>query len=158
MTVQYNSKDNSWGGIVVDLLKAKKGIIEVSDEATKFFEKYQKNGKNLSSIVSNSLSTKGGFENFTKQSKLADESLIEFLTNTEYSEKTLENYQLYLKNSANGLTLFQRASKAASSAAKSFVATLRSMAVMWAITEGISLPIKGVSKLNEKFNETIQLN
>lgn len=158
MTVQYNSKDNSWGGIVVDLLKAKKGIIEVSDEATKFFEKYQKNGKNLSSIVSNSLSTKGGFENFTKQSKLADESLIEFLTNTEYSEKTLENYQLYLKNSANGLTLFQRASKAASSAAKSFVATLSSMAVMWAITEGISLLIKGVSKLNEKFNETIQLN
>ena len=48
MAVQYNSENNSWGGFIVDIYKAKKGIIEVSNEATKLFDKYK--DKNLSNI------------------------------------------------------------------------------------------------------------
>lgn len=155
MAVQYDSKNNAWGGFIIDAYKAKKGIVEVSEEATKLFDKYK--DKDLSNAM-NQIMSHGTFDNFIEKNKLADETLISFLQDTEYSEKTLENYQLYLKKPTNSMTLFQRASKAASSAAKSFVAALSSMAITWAITEGISLLIKGVSKLNEKFNETIQLN
>lgn len=38
MAVQYNSENNSWGGFIVNIYKAKKGIIEVSDEAAKLFD------------------------------------------------------------------------------------------------------------------------
>lgn len=134
MAVQYNSKDNSWSGIVVDLLKAKKGIVEVSDEATKFFNK-TKNWKPSSLVITDEKK----FGSFIKKMDLADESLISFLKDTEYSEKTLENYQLYLKNSANGLTLFQRAGKAAGSAIKTLGATLANMALVWVISEAVSM-------------------
>ena len=177
MAVQYNSKDNSWSGIVVDLLTAKKEIAEVSDEATKFFDKYQKNGKNLSNIVSNSLSTKGGFENFIKQSKLADESLISFLQDTEYSEKTLANYQLYLKNTAKTTTLFQRATKAAGTAIRTLGAAAANMAIAFAgawlfskaidvvdkiihrterISEAAEKAKSNIRELNNSFNEKKQ--
>ena len=146
MAVQYNSKDNSWSGIVVDLLKAKKGIVEVSDEATKFFEKYQKNGKNLSATIEN-VSKSNGFKGFIKDSKLADESLISFLKDTEYSEKTLANYQLYLKNTASGMTFFSRATKAAGSVLKTFIATLGSMAAMWVIGEVVSVVIQIIDNI-----------
>ena len=147
MAVQYNSENNSWS-TWLDIFK--KDIPSASKEAVSAFEKIKKAqeaGYNIDNM-----------DRWIHQNKLADESLIKFLRDTEYSEKTLANYQQYLKNSANSMTLFQRASKAASLAAKSFVAALSSMAIMWAVTEGISLLIKGVSKLNEKFNETIQLN
>lgn len=150
MAVQYNSKDNTWS-TWLDIFK--KEIPEASEESINAFEKLAKaQAKGYDPTINDRM------DRWIHQNKLADESLIKFLRDTEYSEKTLANYQQYLKNSANSMTLFQRAGKAASSAAKSFVAALSSMAIMWAVTEGISLLIKGVSKLNEKFNETIQLN
>lgn len=136
MAVQYNSKNNAWGGFIIDTYKAKKGIIEVSEEATKLFDKYK--DKDLSNAMDQIMSH-GTFDNFIEKNKLADETLISFLKDTEYSEKTLENYQLYLKNSANGLTLFQRAGKAAGSAIKTLGATLANMALVWVISEAVSM-------------------
>ncbi len=101
----------------------------------------------MSTIISNSLSFDGGFDNFIKQSKLADKSLISFLQDTKYGTKDLANYQLYLKESSQSMTLFQRAGKAAGTAVKSLVATLGSMAAMWAIGEVISLIVSGLDKL-----------
>ena len=74
----------------------KKGIVDVSEEATKLFVKYNKNSKDLSQSVSNSLLQKGGFDTFIKQNNLADESLIKFIQDTKYSTKDLANYQQYL--------------------------------------------------------------
>ena len=155
MAVQYNSKDNSWSGIVVDLLKAKKGIVEVSDEATKFFEKYQKNGKNLSATIEN-VSKSNGFKGFIKDSKLADESLISFLQDTEYSEKTLANYQLYLKNTTKTTTLFQHATKAAGTALKTLGAVFANMIISWAIGEIISLTVQWIDNLAHAAENSIK--
>lgn len=79
MAVQYNSENNSWGGFIVDIYKAKKGIIEVSNEATKLFDKYK--DKNLSNTM-NQVASYNTFDKFIKKNKLADESLIAFLQDT----------------------------------------------------------------------------
>lgn len=139
MAVQYNSENDSW---TTWISKLKKEIPEVSQEAEGFFEKMNKIGATL---TNDSLHGKGSvFDDFIKNNELADKSLIEFLTDTEYSEKTLENYQLFLKKSANNMTFFQRATTTATTIGKKFIATLGSMAAAWAISEVISLAIKGI--------------
>lgn len=130
MAVQYDSKNNSWS---TWLNIFKKDIPSASKEAVSAFEKIKKAqeaGYNIDNM-----------DRWIHQKKLADESLIKFLRDTEYSEKTLENYQLYLKNSANSMTLFQRATTTATTIGKKFIATLGSMAAAWAISEVISLAI-----------------
>lgn len=142
MAVQYDSKNNSWS---TWLDTFKKDIPSASKEAVSAFEKIKK-AQEAGYKIDN-------MDRWIHQNKLADKSLIKFLTDTEYSEKTLENYQLYLKKSSGSLTLFQRATKAAGSALKKLFATLGSMAVMFAITEGIQLVINGFSKLNDLIKE-----
>lgn len=139
MAVQYDSKNNTWGGFIIDAYKAKKGIIEVSEEATKLFDKYK--DKDLSNAM-NQIMSHGTFDNFIEKNKLADETLIAFLQDTAYGEKTLANYRLYLQETANNTTAFQRITTAAETAVKGLVATLGSMAVMWAIGEVISLIVE----------------
>lgn len=137
MVVQYDSKNDSWSTWID---KLKQDIPEASKEAEEFFGKMDKIGATITSDTLKPMleSTNGAFEDYIKNNKLADKSLIEFLTNTEYSEKTLANYRLYLKDSSKQMTLFQRAGKAAGGVIKSLGATLGSMAVMWAIGEAIS--------------------
>lgn len=79
------------------------------------------------------------FDSFVKKMNLADETLISFLQDTKYGTKDLANYQLYLKESSQSMTLFQRAGKAAGNAIKSIGAAIGSMAAMWAIGEVLSL-------------------
>ena len=149
MAVQYDSKNNSWSTWID---KLKQDIPEASKEAEEFFGKMDKIGATITSDTLKPMleSTNGAFEDYIKNNKLADESLISFLKDTEYSEKTLANYQTYLKNSANSMTLFQRAGKAAGSALKSLGATLGSMAAAWAIGEAISLAITGIDSFINK--------
>lgn len=128
MAVQYNSENDSWS-TWLNVLKNK--IPSASKEAIDTFEKIKK-AQEAGYKIDN-------MDRWIHQNKLADESLIKFLTDTKYSEKTLANYQLYLKESANSMNLFQRAGKAAGTAIKSLVATLGSMVAMWAIGEVISL-------------------
>lgn len=75
---------------------------------------------------------------------MTDESLISFLQDTKYGTKDLANYQQYLKESSQSMTLFQRAGKAAGGVIKSLGATFASMAATWAIGEVISLAINGI--------------
>lgn len=53
------------------------------------------------------------------------------------------------------MTFFQRATTTATTIGKKFIATLGSMAAMWAISEVISLAIKGIDRLAnaEKYAE-----
>ena len=107
----------------------KQEIPQVSDNAKGFFDLINK-GLNVDNCED--------WDLLAKKFKLTDESLISFLKDTEYSEKTLANYQLYLKDSSKQMTLFQRAGKAAGTALKTLGATLGSMAAAWAIGEVIS--------------------
>ena len=128
--VQYNSENDSW---TTWLSTLKKDIPKVSKDAESLF-------KELNSGKLKVIDWRG----YCNSVEMTDKSLIKFLTNTKYSEKTLENYQLYLKNSANNMTFFQRATTAATTIGKKFIATLGSMIAVWAISEVISLAIKGI--------------
>ena len=139
MAVQYNSKDNTWS-TWLDIFK--KEIPEASEESINAFEKLAKaQAKGYDPTINDRM------EKWIRQNKLADETLISFLQDTKYSEKTLANYQLYLKESSQSMTLFQRAGKAAGNAIKSIGAAIGSMAAMWAIGEVISLIVSGLDKL-----------
>ena len=139
MAVQYNSNDNTWS-TWLDIFK--KEIPEASEESINAFEKLAKaQAKGYDPTINDRM------EKWIRQNKLADETLISFLQDTKYSEKTLENYQLYLKESSQSMTLFQRAGKAAGNAIKSIGAAIGSMAAMWAIGEVISLIVSGLDKL-----------
>lgn len=138
MAVQYNSENDSW---TTWISKFKKEIPEVSKEAEGFFEKMNKVGATITSDTLKPMleSTNGAFDDYIKNNKLADKSLISFLQDTKYSEKTLANYQLYLKKSSQSMTLFRRAGKAAGNSIKSIGAAIGSMAATWAIGEVLSL-------------------
>ncbi len=145
MAVQYDSKNDSWSTWIS---KLKTEIPEVSEEAEVFFNKMNELGATL---TNDSLHGEGSvFDDFIKNNKLADETLISFLQDTEYSEKTLANYQLYLRNSANSMTLFQRASKMASTAMKTFGATLANMGIAFLASWSISKIVSGIDHLINK--------
>ena len=133
--MQYDSK-SGWGGFIVDLYKAKNGIIEISDEASKLFDKYQKNGKNLTKSTSKALKLKK-FDIFINKNKLADESLIKFLGDTKYDTKDLANYQQYLKDTGQATLTFTDFTQKAIPVLKSFSASMMSMGVNWLISEAI---------------------
>lgn len=157
MAVQYNSEDG-WGGFIIDLYKAKKRIIDVSAEATGFFEKYKQKGQDLSQIIFEISSNKNGLESFIHDSNLADESLINFLKDANYGTKNLANYQQYLKDTGKATSMFSGFTQKATTVLKSFGAAMASMAINWAIGEIISLVAKGVDNLIhkvEKANEAM---
>lgn len=125
MAVQYNSENDSW---TTWLSTLKKDVPEVSKEAKTLFKE----------LDSGKLKVKD-WQGYCNSVKMTDKSLIKFLTDEKYATKDLATYQLYLKNTSKDLTLFQRAGKAAGNAMKSLLASIGSMAAMWAIGEVISL-------------------
>lgn len=133
MAVQYNNKDNTWGGIAVDIKDAittsKK---QLSTESLDLFSNFNNNGEEFVKVRDKILD-RGKFDEWCDSVKIASTAEKDFLKTWNGSGDIAEAFQAHLKNSTNGLTLFQRASKAASSAAKSFVAALSSMAITWLI-------------------------
>lgn len=139
MAVQYNSEKDTWSTWITNF---KEEIPEVSNEAENFFNKMNKIGAVL---TNDTLHGNGSvFDGFIKNNKLADESLINFLNDTKYSEKTLDNYKLYLKETGSQTSWFGNMTSKAGSVLKSFGATLGSMAVSWAISEVISLAVTAI--------------
>lgn len=130
MAVQYNSKDNTWS-TWLDIFK--KEIPEASEESINAFEKLAKaQAKGYDPTIN------GRMEKWIHQNKLADESLIKFLKDTNYRTKDLASYQQYLKDTGKATSSFANFTKKAGTVLKSFGATLGSMAVNWAISEAIS--------------------
>lgn len=153
MAVQYDSKNDSWSTWIS---RIKVEIPKVSEEADKFFTKIKNVGGSLNSASIQSMIDTDSFDMYIEKQNLADESLISFLKDTNYAEKNLENYQLYLKNSANSMTFFQKAVKKTGTVLKSLGGTLASMAIMWAASELISLAIKGIDTLIHKSENAIK--
>lgn len=169
LAVQWNSDKglNGWG---VDVFKSisnklrgvKEEFPQVSEEADKFFAKYQNNGKDLSKTINNVFTNNGGSNgiiNWAKDVGVADESLIKFLQDTNYAEKNLANYQAYLKSAGQTTTAFASGVQKAGSVLKSLGATLASMAIMWGIGKLIELAITGIDNLihkSEKAKEAME--
>lgn len=141
MAVQYNKDDNRWSGLLADIYNAKKGIREVSDEATKFFDK-TKDWKNTSLVITD----ENKFNSFIKKMNLADESLIDFLKDTKYGKKDLESYQQYLKDTGKSTSTFTSFTKKAGAALKSFGAAMASMGINWVIGEVIAFVATNIEK------------
>lgn len=95
------------------------------------------------------------FDDLCKKYKVTNTDLKDFLKTWDGSGDIQEAFTAHLKNSANSMTFFQRATTAATTIGKKFIATLGSMAAAWAIGEVISLVIKGIDNLvnAEKYAE-----
>lgn len=141
MAVQYNSDTDSW---TTWIDKLKQEVPTVKKEISEFFELMNAQGVPLNKWAQ---SNDEVFDKLCKQYKVTDTELKNFLRTWDGSGDVAEAFQAHLKNSANGLTLFQRAGKAAGGVIKSLGATLGSMAAMWAIVEVISLAITGLDRL-----------
>ena len=159
--LQYDSDKNAWSGLLVDTNNARKGIVNVGEEADKFFSKTKSWKPESLSNLSKINDVK--FDSFIKQQGLADESLIAFLKDTNYAKKDLANYQLYLKDTGKATTTFATLTKKAGNVLKSFGASLVSMGVSWLAGQAFGLIIKGLDNLfhaeekaAEKAEETVQ--
>lgn len=143
--LQYDSDKNAWSGLLVDINNARKGIVNVGEEADKFFSKTKSWKPESLSNLSKINDVK--FDSFIKQQGLADESLIAFLKDTNYAKKDLANYQLYLKDTGKATTTFATLTKKAGNVLKSFGASLVSMGVSWLAGQAFGLIIKGFDNL-----------
>lgn len=103
MAVQYDSENNSWV-TWIDLLRNKvpKASIEAINTFTKLKEQLEQGIK-----VDN-------WDKWIKSQNLADESLINFLKDTEYSKKDLASYQQYLKDTGKSTSTFTTLTQKAS--------------------------------------------
>lgn len=144
MAVQYNSDTNSFVTIF-DKLKGK--INPVKKEITEFFEMADVQGLHLEKLAAVNDNV---FNRFCKKYKVADKDLKVFLKTWDGSGDIQEAFTAHMKQSANSLTLFQRAGKAAGTVIKSLGASLASIAVSFAITEVISLVATGIDHLAHK--------
>lgn len=140
MAVQWDA-DNGFNGIAVDVFDAiknkilgiKNEIPEVSEDISAFFDLIKEGDIDFSTLNSD------GIKELTADLGVSDDTLNKFLEDWDGSGDIQEAFTTHLQGSTQGLTLFQRAGKAAGTALKSLGATLGSMVVMWAIGEVISI-------------------
>lgn len=139
MAVQYNSEDNSWSGIGVDIVKSIKdkstGNLDISDKTKKDLETL----KDLQGTTGAAGDLKSLFSDI-------DEDFSKFLDKVDMSGDVFKQYQTHMKKNQESTSLFSRASKAAGITLKELGAILGSMAATWAIGEVISLAITGLDK------------
>lgn len=134
--VQYD-KENGWSGIIVDIYKAKKGIVDLGDEFKKFQGNAKSKGWNFEWFYN--AHSKEEIKQWVKALNLSDDALNKFLEDWDGSGDIQEAFTTRLKKNREDLTLFQRAGKAAGNAIKSIGAAIGSMAATWAIGEVLSL-------------------
>lgn len=147
MAVQYNSDTDSW---TTWIDKLKQEVPTVKKKITDFFESMKAQGVPLNEWAKLNDTV---FNDMCKQYKVTDTELKNFLRTWDGSGDVAEAFQAHLKKSTNGLTLFQRAGKAAGNAIKSIGAAIGSMAATWAIGEVLSLVFTGIdSLLNQASN------
>jgi len=160
MAVQYNSDTGSW---TTWIDKLKQEVPTVKKEISEFFELMNAQGVPLNKWAK---SNDEVFDKLCKKYKVTNTELKNFLRTWDGSGDVAEAFQAHLKKSTNGLTLFQRAGKAAGTAMRTLGATLGSMAAMWAIGEVLSLAATGINnyihrvdnarEALEEFNSTVQ--
>lgn len=136
MAVQYNSDTDSW---TTWIDKLKQEVPTVKKEISEFFELMNAQGVPLNKWAK---SNDEVFDKLCKKYKVTDTELKNFLRTWDDSGDIQEAFTARMKESTEGLTLFQRAGKAAGTAVKSLVATAGSMLVSWGVGEVISLIVK----------------
>lgn len=144
MAVQWDS-EKGFNGVAVDVFDAvknkilgiKKEIPEITDEVKEALDvicDLNKNGDiDLSTLNSE------GIKELTEDLGVSDDALNKFLEDWDGSGDIQEAFTARLKKNTEGLTLFQRAGKAAGNAIKSIGAAIGSMAATWSIGEILSL-------------------
>lgn len=151
MAVQYDKETNS---IITWIDRIKNGLNGISSQAIKTFE-------SLNSLNNEDLKylEKNGFDEFIKNNKLAEKSLVDFLGNNDYAQKNLETYQQYLKDTSKQTSIFSSVTTQAKTVIKTFGAILASASVNLAIVKGIELIAKGIDSLtnaSKKAQEKVQ--
>ena len=99
-----------------------KQVANVSPEDTQILNNIQ---KRIS--LESQLANKVDWSNYIKSHNSASESMKGFLTNTDYAEKSLANYQVYLEKTGNTTSKFSSFTSKAGSLLKSFGAGLANM-------------------------------
>lgn len=99
-----------------------KQVANVSPEDTQILNNIQ---KRIS--LESQLANKVDWSNYIKSHNSASESMKGFLTNTDYAEKSLANYQVYLEKTGNTTSKFSSFTSKAGSLVKSFGAGLANM-------------------------------
>lgn len=117
-------------------------INNISLESKKVFKEIS----NLSQVKIDKNNRKG-WDDFIEKNKIADKTLIKFLNDAEYTDKSLKNYKKWLSDNATQTSLFSRVTQKASTILKSFGATMASMAIMWAIGTAIGKIVEGIDKV-----------
>lgn len=99
-----------------------KQVANVSPEDTQILNNIQ---KRIS--LESQLANKVDWSNYIKSHNSASESMKGFLTNTDYAEKSLANYQVYLEKTGNTTSKFSSFTSKAGALVKSFGAGLANM-------------------------------
>lgn len=149
MAVQWDSEKglSGWGIEIFDAVKdkilgIKKEIPEITDEIKEILGCFDDDSfKILSKEEMKDFFDGEGMLKGLSESK---ESFMSFIDKVDLSGDVFAQYQEHLQQSSQSMTLFQRATKAAGTATKKLFATLGSMTAAWAISEVISLAIKGI--------------
>ena len=143
MAVQWDS-EKGFNGVAVDVFDAVKNkILGIKKEIPELGEMT----KDALGWLQEGLSKDELKEFFNDETILKNigetkESFMSFIDDVDLSGDVFAQYQQHLQKNTQSMTLFQRAGKAAGNAMKSLLASIGSMAAMWAIGEVISLIVK----------------
>ena len=142
MAVQYD-KENGWSGFLVDILEAKKEIIDLGDEFKKFQEVAKSEEWDFEYFYNSH--SRDEIEEWIEKLDLSDESLKTFLEDWDGSGDIAEAFQAHMQQSAQSMTLFQRGAQLAGTALKSFGALAANMALSFGISFAISKAVEGIT-------------
>lgn len=123
----------------------KKQIPEISDEAKKFFtdlDKLQKINPNIPI----------DFKGFIDGGNLADKTLIDFLSTTDKSNVSLENYNKHLESVGKTTSVAAKAM----SGLKSIGSMLASMGTAFLVMEGITLALKAIDDYTHQYTRALE--
>lgn len=133
--MQYNSEDNSWSNWFT------KEKANISTEFSSLFTDNFTDGEKYIQLRNQLLDT-GKFDEWTDSLKISISTEKEFLKVWDGSGDIFESYQQYLKDTGQATSAFAGFTKKASTALKSFAASMASMAATWLIFEAIGLVFK----------------
>lgn len=142
MAVQYD-EENGWSGFLVNILEAKKEIIDLGDEFKKFQEVANSEEWDFEYFYNSH--SRDEIEEWIEKLDLSDESLKTFLEDWDGSGDIAEAFQAHMQQSAQSMTLFQRGAQLAGTALKSFVALATNMALSFGASFVISKVAEGIT-------------
>ncbi len=126
-----------------------KNRFDITDEAINLFDNIQKI-KNINPDLDID------FDSFIKNGNIADQTLLNFVKNTDKSKLTLHDYQQYLDNVSQSTSKFAKTTSTLKNIAGVAGSFLLNAGVSFAIEKGIELAVKGLDKLIVTSDEMIQ--